>query len=825
MSKSINSNRKSRLKSQDEKAASPIVFSDIFSREEIQGMQDLFSDATGIASVITLPDGKTVTKPSNLGKLFKYLVHKTDKGLANCFSAHSAGNNNLESGIISSMGGGLWEAWVSLLIGGNHIATWSIGQVRNAKAKEELVKAYAIEKGIDPEFFINAFHEIPVKSTEQFNHILNLLSITVKGISATALKNLQQNTQIAELKKTADILQENQGYYADIFETVSEGIAHTTLTGKVLSVNKYLEHLLELPKEEIVGKNILTLANELLTINNLKTIIPVIQSVLLGKNVKGFHFQYKDKIFEIDTTKNSRTQKLTGVIRDITPHIQKEKVLRDMKWRLESIIEGTRVGTWEWNIQSGETIINEIWASIIGYTVIEFSPLNLTTLRSLIHEEDLILIDKMLAQHIAGKLPLFDMEYRIKHKKGHWVWVQDRGRIITRTDEGKPLMMFGTHTDITERKQIEEKLRESEKQYRLLFETANEGILVAQDGNFKLVNPIIPHLTGYTEEELYTIPFIEFIHPDDREQIISNYIKRLKGEAAAQKYIFRFIGKGNVIKWVEMSGAKIDWNGRPATLDFASDVTERINAEMELKHKNQLLIQVNAQKDKFFSIIAHDLRGPIGGFMGLTERMAEGMKEMTLDQLQEIAAVMKRSSTNLYNLLGNLLEWSRMQRGLTTFEPTSFLLLPNTLEIIQSAMDAALKKEIEIYHHIPENLLVFADENMLASIMRNLIANSVKFTHKGGKIDISAKLSSANHIEISVKDTGIGMNDDMIANLFSLDLNTSRKGTEGESSTGLGLIICKDFIEKHGGELKIKSKVNGGSTFLFTIPVPVTEKE
>jgi len=169
--------------------------------------------------------------------------------------------------------------------------------------------------------------------------------------------------------------------------------------------------------------------------------------------------------------------------------------------------------------------------------------------------------------------------------------------------------------------------------------------------------------------------------------------------------------------------------------------------------------------------------------------------------------------------LGNLLDWSGMQRGLTSFTPTSLLLFSKISESIVLPLQAAANKDITFNIEIPDDLAVFADENMLNGIFQNLVNNAVKFTPKGGNICISAKPGIDDQIEISIKDSGIGMNQNMINNLFRLDENTSRKGTEGETSTGLGLIICKDFIEKHGGKLWVESIEGKGSTFYFTLPV------
>ena len=178
---------------------------------------------------------------------------------------------------------------------------------------------------------------------------------------------------------------------------------------------------------------------------------------------------------------------------------------------------------------------------------------------------------------------------------------------------------------------------------------------------------------------------------------------------------------------------------------------------------------------------------------------------MTLKEIQMIAGTMRKSATNLFRLLENLLEWSRMQQGLIPFHPDQVLLLPFINENLKTALELAKNKEIQINCIIPNQLEVFADSNMLHAVVRNVVSNAIKFTPKGGEITLDAKPIAKNFIEISILYTGIGMSHDMINKLFKLDENTNRKGTEGEPSSGLGLIICKDFVEKNGRNLRIDS--------------------
>ncbi len=249
------------------------------------------------------------------------------------------------------------------------------------------------------------------------------------------------------------------------------------------------------------------------------------------------------------------------------------------------------------------------------------------------------------------------------------------------------------------------------------------------------------------------------------------------------------------------------------------DITERRQTELSLQEKNDELIRLNATKDKFFSIVAHDLRGPLGSILGLTQLMTDDLSDMTLAEIQRMIGIMNESLINLNLLLGNLLEWSRMNSGLSIFKPEIFLLAPKIEEVNVLLAQAAIRKEISIVSEIPEELHVCADANMLASILRNLVTNAVKFTAKGGSIKISAKFTDQNFALIAVQDTGIGIQKEMIEDLFRLDSKSRRAGTEGEPSTGLGLLICKEFVEKHNGKLWVDSDQGVGTTFYFSLPL------
>ncbi|MCX6159763.1 MAG: ATP-binding protein [Ignavibacteriae bacterium] len=382
------------------------------------------------------------------------------------------------------------------------------------------------------------------------------------------------------------------------------------------------------------------------------------------------------------------------------------------------------------------------------------------------------------------------------------------------TENSKHCLM--TTVEITERKREEEKLRESE---RFLKETqiiAKLGIYTMDITSGKWVSSeVLDTIWGIDSDFDKSVEgWASIIHPEWQKIMTDYFIQEVVGNKTKFDKEYIIIRKNDKEeRWVHGLGRlEFDDNNQPITMiGTIQDITERKKSEENLR-------KLNAEKDKFFSIIAHDLRSPFNGFLGLTEIMAEGLQDLTLEEIQRIAVSLKNSAVNLYSLLGNLLEWSLMQRGLTAFEPQLFLLMPKITESIALVTAAADKKEIAIKYDIPEDLTVFADRNMFEAVIRNLSSNAVKFTNKGGVVNVSAKTMPDNSVEISIKDTGIGMDKEMINNLFRIDIDTSRKGTEDESSTGLGLIICKDFIEKHGGKLRAESEEGKGSLFTFTIP-------
>ena len=245
---------------------------------------------------------------------------------------------------------------------------------------------------------------------------------------------------------------------------------------------------------------------------------------------------------------------------------------------------------------------------------------------------------------------------------------------------------------------------------------------------------------------------------------------------------------------------------------------EQKKAEEEIGLKNEMLLALNAEKDKFFSIIAHDLRGPLSAFVAATQIIAEEIQTMSIEEIKDITGSMKISATNIYSLLENLLEWSRLKRGGMDFVPEKLNLKKKIDECISVLSESARKKHIEISVSIDDGMVIFADNHMFDTLIRNLVSNALKFTPPGGKVNVSALNNNEKSIEVKITDSGIGMTPELKNKLFHLSEKTNRTGTEGEPSTGIGLLLSKEFIEKHGGKIWVESEVGKGSIFSFAIP-------
>ena len=312
---------------------------------------------------------------------------------------------------------------------------------------------------------------------------------------------------------------------------------------------------------------------------------------------------------------------------------------------------------------------------------------------------------------------------------------------------------------------------------------------------------------------------VQFFHQEDRQLVIDKYLSYSK-EDTKSEITHRIITKSGKLKYLtQRSETTIDDNGIPvSTLGSVQDITKLKLAENSLFEQKTQLQELNATKDKLFSIIAHDLRSPFNSILGFSEILIENLKNLEVAESEKILGYINSSTKHTLILLDNLLNWANSQTGQIRFNPEKIIFSETILEIIKLETSIAKSKNISLHYSPSDEIEVYADKNMLKTVFRNLISNAIKFTKLGGHIRVSA-ISKQDHVEITISDDGIGMNKEKLKGLFNISSNTTTVGTANEKGSGLGLVICKDFIEKHDGKIWVESEEGKGSVFKFTLPL------
>ncbi|MFA9391707.1 MAG: ATP-binding protein [Prolixibacteraceae bacterium] len=350
-----------------------------------------------------------------------------------------------------------------------------------------------------------------------------------------------------------------------------------------------------------------------------------------------------------------------------------------------------------------------------------------------------------------------------------------------------------------------------EQKFNKAFHASPNAITLTRlsDGKVFEVNQGFKKITGYEASEVIDKSSVDlnlWYNDGDRGEMLKELNE--KSKLINREYLFRK-KSGEIITGI-FSAEILTINNEECIISTINDLSKQKKLEENLK-------SINATKDKFYSIIAHDLKAPFNTLIGLSEVLKNDTKELDTATIIHYANHINDTANQTYRLLENLLEWARMQQNTITFNPGSFKLKKIMEEVLELLQDKANQKEITIVSLVDEKVLVYADENMLKTVLRNLISNGLKFTRAMGKVEIRVE-ETENQTIIQVKDTGIGMDPEILANLFSLESNTTTPGTCNETGTGLGLLICKEFIQKHNGEIRVESKIGKGSIFSFSLP-------
>ncbi|MEI6089937.1 MAG: ATP-binding protein [bacterium] len=372
--------------------------------------------------------------------------------------------------------------------------------------------------------------------------------------------------------------------------------------------------------------------------------------------------------------------------------------------------------------------------------------------------------------------------------------------------------------EIIERKLAEKAIIKQKMLFEQLFKNAPIGIIMLDENECVLeINPEFTKIFNFRIEDIHGKDLNNFLVPRhlvDESHRLSK--QTIIGENAAQETVRR--RKDGSLVAVSVYGMPIVVDSEIIGIyGMYIDITERQKAALQLETYSQKLKELNITKDKFFSIIAHDLKSPFNSITGFSELLLENYSSMEIDEIRTSLKFIQSSSKHAYTLLENLLVWARSQTQAIEFIPVVFNLKDGIYDTLLMAQSISVKKRIELIFEIDDSISILADINMINTIIRNLLSNAIKFTPQKGKVSITINQNSDSWL-FTISDTGVGIDAKNIDKLFKIESKFSTFGTENETGTGLGLILCKEFVEKHGGNIEVKSSVNQGTEFTFSIP-------
>lgn len=601
---------------------------------------------------------------------------------------------------------------------------------------------------------------------------------------------------------------------AHTLKSINESITITDVNNRILFVNEAFQKTYGYSKDELIGQDISMVRsseNDPKIVDNILDITANTgwQGELVNRRKDGSDFPIMLSTTIIHN-ENGDIIGMVGVAVDITDRKKAEKLLRESEEKYRLIIENQGEGIGMVDTNESFVFVNPAAEEIFGVASGELVNRNL---KEFIAPEFLDLIREESEKRSRNIKSSYEIEIITPAGIRKVILITATPQI---NEDGQNIGTFGVLRDITKRKKAEELLRQSEEKYRNLIETMPDGVYRStHEGKFVELNNAMVKILGYdSKEELMSIDIKSelYFEPNDRDGLTLN-------TSSDDLDVFPMKKKDGSAVWIEDHGWYVKDKNENIVFHegILRDVTERKLAEFQLHQYSEELKEMNATKDKFLSIIAHDLKTPFNSILGLSEILKNEIRSFDSDSIEQYIGLIYSTSKNTYRLLENLLDWARMQQGKMPFNPRPLILRELVTDIFDVLNDGALKKQITLINTIEEQIIIHADINMIKTVIRNLVSNSIKFTAAHGWIEVSA-FNEDNFIHVSVKDNGTGISKADIGKLFRIGTSYSHRGTENEVGNGLGLILCEEFVSKHSGKIWVESEVGQGSEFKFLLP-------
>ncbi len=498
----------------------------------------------------------------------------------------------------------------------------------------------------------------------------------------------------------------------------------------------------------------------------------------------------------LDITERKKNQHEKALLAAIVENVDDHAVIKDTSLK---IIASNRANIKASGLKSPDQLIGKTDLEIYGdlqhvrqYMEDDRKALNLKKGETLVNDQVFVYPDGKKIHSLVKKFPIYD-------DKNHLIAVASISR------------------DVTDYKNTLEELYNSEEKYRLLINNQGEGIgKVDEEDKFLFANPKAEEIFGVNPGKLEGRYLSDFVDKTGKNTLEVQTERRKAGNKDTYEMEIRQEGGGKRQILVTANPLYKD-NEFKGTFAVFRDITERRLVEQSLRESERDLLEANASKDKFFSIIAHDLKNPFNSILGCSDLLLMDYSNYDKEEVLTLIKMINDASKQAHNILDNLLNWSRAQTGRMSHEPAAIDVYDTIESVFQLYNGNAREKNITLQNKIKPGTLVFGDENMVSTILRNLVSNAIKFTKPRGKVTVGSKRHKGQN-EILVTDTGIGIPEEILVKLFQIGENVIRSGTANEEGTGLGLVLCMEFAERNNGTIKINSRPGKGSTISVLLP-------
>ncbi|BDA74860.1 hypothetical protein CAL7716_090260 [Calothrix sp. PCC 7716] len=640
--------------------------------------------------------------------------------------------------------------------------------------------------------------------------------------------NKQLQNEIDKRKQVEIQLRESENRYRSIVEQASVGITQIALSGKLLQVNQHFCNILGFDESELLEKSLQQIIlPEYLNIYEVsldKLLRCVTKSVSFEICLLARSNQVKWARIDISLVRdiNEEPQYIIGVIKDIGLSKQTEMALADNQRFLEAIIQANPSVLYVYDLVDARNIyVNNKIFTFLGYRPYQVQAMGNSFFPRLMHSDDLIKFAdhcQYLANARDGEVVEF--EYRIKHKNGEWRWLLSRDTVFSRTADGKIKEILGTATDVTEHKISQAALRESEERWQLALRGNNDGIW---DYDLKTNKSLISHrcweMLGYEDKELSSFEeWTKLVHPEDVEVMMQQFEAHLNHQIPYYVAEYRMRCKNDEYKWVLSRGQALwDKTGRAVrVVGSLTDISDRKKAEAKLQQALLNAETANRAKSEFLARMSHELRTPLNSIIGFAQVLQRDTCTKTQNKYLDI---INRNGQHLLGLINDVLEMSKIEAGKVKLNETVFDLYSVLNELKESMTQLAVAKHLTLIftraRSVPQ--CITADERKLRQVLLNLLSNAIKFT---SKCTVHLHVIYENgKLSFDVSDTGVGIAAEEIDNLFEAFMQSSNGKIQ--QGTGLGLCVCRSFVQLMGGEIKVKSVINQGSVFSFFLPIKV----